>query len=135
MSIATRTDTTGATGLEPATSGATGQFERRALSDNRPAIARFVRSCATPRPADRMIPPGGSPDVCCPFAARRAARPSSVAGSQLGERRLRGEDSDAVVFAEREEVLAVAGRENFDSRLDRAAEDRIVHRVAGGRRS
>ena len=71
-----------------------------------------------------------------PPHAVRSTRPrftGSVAGSQLSERRLCGQDSDAMVLAEREEVLAVARGQHIDSRLDRADQDCIVRRIAADR--
>jgi len=53
--------------------------------------------------------------------------------SERGQHRLGREDSHPLVFAEREQVLPVAGRENVGARLDGAGEDRIVSRITRDR--
>jgi hypothetical protein len=62
---------TGATGLEPATSGVTGHYEGRQVCDDGCGIALFMRlfRALAEAPAwlwDRRR------DVCCPIAAKRA---------------------------------------------------------------
>ena len=133
MPICSAITKAGATGLEPATSGVTGHFQDRYMGENGLRIAHFMLCFSTSALDGAAWLSQALSDVCCPFAARRAARPASVAGSQLGEGSLRREDSDAVVLAEREEVLAVAGGEHVDAGLDCACEDRVVGRVAGDR--
>jgi hypothetical protein len=61
---------TGATGLEPATSGVTGQYSKRYMGDDRFMMALITsvlgRERACPRWLHRFVA-----HVCCPIAARR----------------------------------------------------------------
>jgi hypothetical protein len=59
----------GATGLQPATSGVTGQFEGREVDDGGHEITLFMRPFRTiPERLARLS--GAVPGVCCPTAAR-----------------------------------------------------------------
>jgi hypothetical protein len=60
---------TGATGLEPAASGATGHFQGRDMRDGRLRIALFIRFLGTGAPYVRLVEPS---DFRCslPVAAR-----------------------------------------------------------------
>ena len=62
----------GATGLEPATSGVTGQFERRDVDDGGHRIALFMRSLRGVPERLAWLSGAGSDD-CCPFAARNCS--------------------------------------------------------------
>jgi hypothetical protein len=60
---------TGATGLEPATSGVTGPFEDPEVNDEGHGIPLFMRPFGS-RLSDSACSSGIVSDVCCPFAAR-----------------------------------------------------------------
>jgi hypothetical protein len=60
---------TGATGLEPATSGVTGHFEDREVDDGGHRIALFMRLFGVPAQAPAWLSKRRR-DVCCPYAAR-----------------------------------------------------------------
>jgi hypothetical protein len=62
-------DFTGATGLEPATSGATGHYHARDMNDDGHRIALFMRFLSPLVSAAAWLSQAIS-DVCCPIAAR-----------------------------------------------------------------
>ena len=64
---------TGATGLEPATSGVTGHFNDHDMNDDAHPIALFMRFSSLARTGAAWLSQAIS-DVCCPIAARRALR-------------------------------------------------------------
>jgi hypothetical protein len=59
----------GATGLEPATSGVTGNFQDRDMHHDWLWIAHFMRILGSGSSSGRMVDRTIS-NVCCPFAAR-----------------------------------------------------------------
>lgn len=63
----------GVTGLEPATSGVTGQFQVRDMHDDGHQIAQFMWLLASGR-VDTAWLSGTISDVCCPIAARAPGR-------------------------------------------------------------